>query len=281
MTFYDRAKNAYSRGDTVRAAFVLAEGLKRTPEHAEALEWLMELYVKELRTTGIEGELIEILSTQTNGRVLYEVLENELEEAQAYQKLKALDDARRNAGTLPEPGPETPAGVSGAPSPTDVSEVLRAAERPTQADDWSSFDEEARSASSPRSDVDSSTTTPDAADQLLSEAVRETRRATAGASDVSIASDVSSTNAAITARGLSRVLPPLEDEGDDLVDDLDGGNDQVAPDVVRTPGMIIAGAVAVVLLLLAFMAAFFRGYGTSDSADDISPGEGSSIIEVR
>ena len=279
MTFYDRAKNAYSRGDTVRAAFVLAEGLKRTPEHAEALEWLMELYVKELRTTGIEGELIEILSTQANGRVLYEVLENELEEAEAYQKLKALDDARRNAGALPEPSTTASEPATTAPAPVDVADVLRAPERNRQDDDWASFDEGPRAIPAARTRSEAHSSTPDAADQLLSEAVRDTQRAAAPIITPSHRSDDSG-HVAVTSRGLSRVLPPLDDDGDDLVDDLDSPEEQLVSEPTRTPVMMMAGAVAVVLLLLAFMVAFFRGYGPAESASGDAPGNGSSMNEV-
>ncbi|TVR03136.1 MAG: hypothetical protein EA398_06380 [Deltaproteobacteria bacterium] len=106
MSFLDRAKSMHERGDTARAAVVLAEGLKREPGEVEALEWLLHLYVEEIENTGIEREILRILELQTNGLELYALVVAELEAFGADDKLDALERVRSRDGLLPEPEPE-------------------------------------------------------------------------------------------------------------------------------------------------------------------------------
>ena len=74
MAFLERAKSMHARGETARAAMILAQGLKREPQDADAVEWLLHLYVEEIPSPGMERELLQILCQQPNGRYLLDVV---------------------------------------------------------------------------------------------------------------------------------------------------------------------------------------------------------------
>ncbi len=115
MSFLQRAKSMHERGDAVRAAFILAEGLKREPDHGEALEWLLHLYVEELPNPGIERELLHILMAQRNGHELYDIVEAELEELGRHEKLDALHRTAQREGISFDAPPPEPPPVARAP----------------------------------------------------------------------------------------------------------------------------------------------------------------------
>ncbi len=74
MSFYNRAQKAYDRGDIVRAVVMLIEGLKRSPDHAEALDMLLRLYGIEVDGMGLEPDVIKILELQPDANDLLSVL---------------------------------------------------------------------------------------------------------------------------------------------------------------------------------------------------------------
>lgn len=124
MSFLQRAKSMHERGDAVRAAFILAEGLKREPDHGEALEWLLHLYVEELPNPGIERELLYILVAQRNGHELYDIVEAELEELGRHEKLDALHRTAQREGISFDAPPPEPAPVARAPiAPSQVEQA--------------------------------------------------------------------------------------------------------------------------------------------------------------
>jgi hypothetical protein len=286
MSFFDRAKNLYNRGEAVRAAVLLAEGLKRNPGEADALEWLLDLYVRELPTSGIESELIQILANQPNGRVLYEVVENALETSGAYDKLKALDDCRRRAGVLPEVDDSQPAASPAAPQsagPTAASDVPPGADGPGRPDadppsdsakasndDWSALDPQSMATPSSSGNSTSGVTAPTGSSPRAHFAEPESESAAGFASEE-------------PQSGLSRVLPPLDDVSDDLIG-LGIGEDE--PDVASR-GLLsyvspftIAVAVALILLATAFVVAFNSGSNASGADAGGPEREGSTMEDM-
>lgn len=155
--FLERAKRIYHKGDVVSSAFVLAEGLKREPSNAEALEWLMHLYVREMPRPGIERDLLKILHQQPNGGLLLSKIRARLHDATASAKLDAL---ARVVATDGEPvdsavGPAPPAELDAAPPGLpDDRPLLRTPVPgpilPPPAEDWSAFANPLDGGSSPR-----------------------------------------------------------------------------------------------------------------------------------
>ncbi len=287
MSFLDRAKNLYSRGQAVRAAVLLAEGLKRNPAEAEALEWLLDLYVRELPASGIEAELIQILANQPNGRVLYEVVENALESSGAYDKLKALDDSRKRANVLHDDQDEAPVTPDRAAQPgpaslspdttPSVAEPEEPAEYadhddigpPPRRDDWDALDREAMASIRVAIEDDSAKVVPE---RDRDERSRESNEPAESSAPSSVA----------PPSGLSRILPPLDDVNDDLAG-LGIGEDEPELDqsgMLRYRGTV-AVAVAVIFLGVAFVVAFIHGSNVSGSDADAAGSDGSAMEEMK
>lgn len=91
MAFMDRARAFYQRGDAVRAAFVLAEGVKRHPHHEEGLHQFLRIYVEDLERTGLEQEVIRVLGTQPNGDELLDIVVTELRSRSQFDRVTALE----------------------------------------------------------------------------------------------------------------------------------------------------------------------------------------------
>lgn len=68
MDFEERARKAHRRGQLVRAAVLLAEGLKRHPERVDALDFLTNLFANELQSPGLEQDLVDALAAQDDRR---------------------------------------------------------------------------------------------------------------------------------------------------------------------------------------------------------------------
>lgn len=64
MNFEQRARKARQRGQSVRSAVLLIEGLKRHPEASGALELLTDIYVDDLDSSGLEFDLASVLIRQ-------------------------------------------------------------------------------------------------------------------------------------------------------------------------------------------------------------------------
>lgn len=131
----------YARGDAVRAAVILSQGLKRDPSDAEAVEWLLHLYVEEVPNPGMESAVLQVLARQSNGGELLEIVEAELAEIGAADKLRAIDKVLDLEGiTFPEPAPPEPEPgpePEPDPEPASVSET-----RPSGGDErWEAFDD--------------------------------------------------------------------------------------------------------------------------------------------
>ena len=66
MTYLERARLLHGKGEIVNAAIVLAEGLKRDRNNADAMEWFVALYVREVPNPGLETDVISVLAVQDN-----------------------------------------------------------------------------------------------------------------------------------------------------------------------------------------------------------------------
>jgi hypothetical protein len=134
MTYLERAKLMHGRGDAVRAAYILAEGLRRDPRNAEALEWLLHLYVEEVPQPGMENDVLLILDRQPNGRELLAIVEAELRELRheakllAIRKVQARDGLVTGAQPKVVPEPEPPPAPPAAPSRSGRDEAPRPVE---------------------------------------------------------------------------------------------------------------------------------------------------------
>lgn len=100
----------HGRGEVFAAAVTLASGLKRSPEHEDALDWFLSLYLEELPNPGLERELLQVLSRQADGHARFGGLLAELEHLERFDKIEALQLAMTRHGiVLPQRAPATPA----------------------------------------------------------------------------------------------------------------------------------------------------------------------------
>lgn len=103
MDFEARAKRAADRGDSVHAVLLLAEGLERHPERSSALERLVELYLEQLESPGVESEVVEALASIPEGAQHLDRLLRELETAEQSERLRALRRAREESDRTSPP----------------------------------------------------------------------------------------------------------------------------------------------------------------------------------
>jgi hypothetical protein len=116
MTYLDRARLLHGKGETVNAAIVLAEGLKRDRNNADAMEWFVSLYVNEVPNPGLETDVIAVLAVQDNAANLLSLIESDLISAGAESKLSALRKARSRDPQLSGAAPAV-AAPEAAPAP--------------------------------------------------------------------------------------------------------------------------------------------------------------------
>jgi hypothetical protein len=157
LSYVERAKSLHARGEVVRAAVVLSQGLRRDPSDADALEWLLHLYVEEVPGPGLEEDLLRALERAPNGGELLGLVSAELEGLECHDKLNALRRRMDVSGIrLPErvssvrrtpadAAPE-PALEAGVQSPETSVPGGRATER------WDAFDSPLERAGSVLSD---------------------------------------------------------------------------------------------------------------------------------
>lgn len=253
MAFYHRAKSMYDRGEVVRAATILAEGLKREPGDVESLEWLLHLYVKEIPNPGLEVEMVKILAAQANGRDLLEIVQSELEAANMGDKIKALDNVRRREGVLMDP----PTPLHRPAAPAVPASVTRPSQEPEEDQDEQDQAEESWQSFS------------DPTDEIAQVQARTPAPRTAPVSSP-VGSGESDAPRSASSRS-TRPLPPLDDPSDEL----DDGDDDAGRSDTQRPVMtwVIVG-VATALLVLALVMALMRGSETTDTVPAGSPEEG-------
>lgn len=106
MSFIERAESMVQRGDFARAAFMLANGLMREPDHRAALERLLDIYLLHISSPGAERDILRVLDIQDDGFELYEFIESRLDAADDRKRIESLRRIREREGLLPDPPPE-------------------------------------------------------------------------------------------------------------------------------------------------------------------------------
>lgn len=261
MAFFHRAKSMYDRGEVVRAATILAEGLKREPTNVEALEWLLHLYVKEIPNPGLEIEVIKILAAQGNGLDLLELVQDELEAARLFDKIKALDNVRRREGLLLElPHPSAGKGSKGPAFPRSADAASHSEPDEDHEDHEGHEDDKVAFAAFMSAAKGGAQTQEQTSESWKSFAdptdeIAQLQARTPAARKTPLPSP------AIADRGVdrsasrtTRPLPPLDDASDERDDEGDGG----VPDAPRPVMAWVMVGVATALLALALVMAFMR-----------------------
>lgn len=126
----------HGRGEVFAAAVTLASGLKRAPEHEDALDWFLSIYLEELPNPGLERELLQVLQRQADGHSRFGVLLAELEHLERYDKIEALQLAmERHRIVLPD------GRAAGPPVDTEpLPESGPAADHDESVERWDRFE---------------------------------------------------------------------------------------------------------------------------------------------
>ncbi len=132
MGFFERAAAAQRVGDHARAFIVLSAGLKRQPDHQDALDELVHLYIHDIPNPGMERDLLAVLDVQVTGLDTFDVIVAELQEAGDHHKIRALEEVRDRGGFLSNPPVEEP-------PPPLVAKPLVSRRASLQEELWESF----------------------------------------------------------------------------------------------------------------------------------------------
>ncbi|QDG54348.1 tetratricopeptide repeat protein [Persicimonas caeni] len=132
FNFEQRAQKALDRGQPVRSAVLLIEGLKRQPDERAALDFLIDLYVDELTSAGLEYDLTGVLVLQSDSEQLFRDILRRLDPAGKASMGRELVRAANEHGydlTWP-PAPE--------PAPAPTAEPMPEPRPPAQTEPYSS-----------------------------------------------------------------------------------------------------------------------------------------------
>ncbi len=136
MNFEQRARKARQRGQSVRAAVLLIEGLKRHLTNDSALGFLVQIYVEDLTSPGLGYDLAGILLSQPDAQSCFEELLWQLHERGKDSMGREIVRAAAEDGVeliWPPPHP-TPAPVEAeAPSEDALAESAEAEGPPAEA----------------------------------------------------------------------------------------------------------------------------------------------------
>ncbi|MGM0555024.1 MAG: tetratricopeptide repeat protein [Myxococcota bacterium] len=120
MDFEERARKAHRRGQLVRAAVLLAEGLKRHPERVDALDFLTNLFANELESPGLEQDLMDAMAAQQDLRERLEfILERYAERDKQSMGRELVRAANERFGGFQWPPPTPASELSGEGRRTD------------------------------------------------------------------------------------------------------------------------------------------------------------------
>lgn len=159
MSYLSRAQSFVERGEIMRAFFQLVNGLKRNPDDEAALDLLVDLYIREFESPGVERDLLVVLERVPQGIDLYEVIYASLEKSGDDRRLKSLVQTRERENLLPQdtaPAPTQDAPVFSHPEPTtNARQTAFGQEQPARAQ-WQDV------ATQPTATVEPAPVTPDA-----------------------------------------------------------------------------------------------------------------------
>lgn len=146
MSFEERARKSYERKDYVRALIVLVEGLKRNPERAESLDFLLRIYTEHCENPGLERDVLDALVLQPDCESLVGQVCVRLEAAGKESMYRALVQQMRERRLEiiwppepiePEPEPEKVEEAENLPADSESVELadgeeVRVSENPEE-----------------------------------------------------------------------------------------------------------------------------------------------------
>lgn len=102
MSYLSRAQSFVERGEIMRAFYQLVNGLQRNPRDEHALDLLVDLYIREFQSPGVERDLLLVLEIVPQGIDLYEMIYASLEKSGDERRLKSLIQTREREQLLPD-----------------------------------------------------------------------------------------------------------------------------------------------------------------------------------
>lgn len=105
MSYLSRAQSFVERGEIMRAFYQLVNGLRRNPHDERALDLLVDLYIGDFDSPGVEKDLLVVLGVVPQGIDIYEMIYASLEQSGDERRLKSLVQTRERENLLP-PEPE-------------------------------------------------------------------------------------------------------------------------------------------------------------------------------
>ena len=127
MSFVARAQKSHDRGDTLRGIFILITGLRRNPQHDDALDALIDLFSLSTANTGLEHEIIEILLLRDDADDVLSVMVDNLWASSNESTAEKLLELGRESGLdylQPEAIPEPILDVLNLSPPSHIQVAL-------------------------------------------------------------------------------------------------------------------------------------------------------------
>lgn len=100
MSYLSRAQSFVDRGEIMRAFYQLVDGLQRNPHDERALDLLVDLYIGDFDSPGVERDLLVVLGVVPQGIDIYEMVYASLEQSGDERRLKSLVQTREREGLL-------------------------------------------------------------------------------------------------------------------------------------------------------------------------------------
>lgn len=100
MSYLSRAQSFVERGEIMRAFYQLVNGLQRNPSDEPALDLLVDLYIREFHSPGVERDLLLVLETVPQGIDIYEMIFASLEKSGDDRRLKSLVQTKERENLL-------------------------------------------------------------------------------------------------------------------------------------------------------------------------------------
>lgn len=124
MAYLERARTFLEKGDRIRAAVTIIEGLRKDPGNDEALDELIRVYVDELPGPGLERDLVEVLQLRDDAGTRLAFIEHALEGESGEAKASALSTLFSKSPRPRDRSKRAPVEpVEATPEPTPVDEA--------------------------------------------------------------------------------------------------------------------------------------------------------------
>jgi tetratricopeptide (TPR) repeat protein len=140
MSFVDRARSSFERGDTVRAVLGLVAGLRRHPHDDDGYGLLTEVVRDHVDSSGMEHEIADVVSRHPHrDQILSEMIVGlrEREQERVADRLER-EGEKRGVRFIPPPEPEPEPEPEAQPEPESQPESTTEAEGESPDDETSS-----------------------------------------------------------------------------------------------------------------------------------------------